>query len=603
MLFTFKGTICGYICRECPEALSNVTLRLYRHREDQDVTALAVANPKDTIAILSDEMVAGKASALIAETVTDESGAFAFELDDGAGYDGGAFEIDVYLETVPGRKSKVEVEPLQFTVTTLQPQWRQEDEGQLAAWDYCLPYRFWCAVRARFDAWVICGEVIGCESEQPLAGLKVSAFDADWIQDDALGSAVTDGSGKFRIDYAKSDFLKTPFPFINYEQVGGPDLFFKIETAGGILLLEEPRSRGRDPDRENAGHCFCVDLCVEIEEEPPYENPWFTHVGDFHILTDISATTGLTNSAVAGHGGPNFGFFGNPKLRGFCPKTLPGDPTAPMRYRFLYEDSNNPGTEVPITGTALVAPVVAGARLILWDLDGSGPDWTFQTIMVAGSGATPDPTPIPAVPPGSPWGPVPTHVIEPDSNGWIVVDPDALDGGFYGPLVRFRSAGAVPVGSAPGNGAGNAVSDPKNGTMLKLIFEAEAVSGGPPTYRDELPRIYFNNWGEVRQLDLQQFQVTGNSCTPLSNDLDIRFTADHELMRSWGLSITTAAVVPGGIPALSGGSAPRGGFGTDHVDISTWPSCSYTVRLSTQRSLTDGENDDDANSVPVTFCK
>ncbi len=604
MLYIFQGRLCAHICSECTELLTNVRVRLYRHRDDQNVTALAVANPKETQGILTAEQATEKEAYLLAETKTDENGNFRFELGEKQDYNGEAFEIDVYLEGVPGSPTSEEQEPLQFTITTLQPQWRQTEDGYIAAWNYCIPYRFWCRIRAYFNAWVICGRVVSCETQTPLAGLSVSAFDADWIQDDELGTALTDGDGKFRIDYTTADFRKTPLsPLFNIEQYSGPDLFFKIETSGSVTLLEESRSRGRDADREDVGHCFCVELCVEVEEEPPYYTPWFTHVGDFHIYSDIDSTTGLTNKAVAGHGGPNFGFFSSMKLRGFCPKTLPSDPTVMMRYRFLYENPNNPGTEVPITGTALVTPVVVGARLIQWDIDGSGIDWTFQTIEIAGSGATPDPTPIPPVLPGDPWGAVPTHVIVPDANGWINVDQNALDGGFYGPLIRFRSPGAVPGGAAPHNGAGNAVTDPKNGIALKLIFEAGPVSGSPPIYRNELSKILINNWVEVRQLDIEQFQLAGNSCTPLSSDLNILYTTDHELMRNWSISITTAATVPGGIPTLPSGTGPRGGFGNDHHNITTWPSCSYQVWLTSRRALTNGEWDDDGDSSLKTFCK
>ena len=48
--YIFKGRLCGFICPECLEPLSSVKVRLYRLRGDQNVTALAVANPKDTLA-------------------------------------------------------------------------------------------------------------------------------------------------------------------------------------------------------------------------------------------------------------------------------------------------------------------------------------------------------------------------------------------------------------------------------------------------------------------------------------------------------------------------------------------------------------------------
>ena len=221
MPYIFKGRLCGLICPECPEALSDVTVRLYRHREAQDVVALAVAQPKDTFAILTEDAVKAKASALIAETQTAADGSFTFELGGRDKYSGGAFEVDVYCGTVPHLKPGPRPpKPLQFSITTLQPMWRGSQEaGFIAAWEYCIPYRYWCGVRSRFDAWTICGRVTTCD-EKALAvtGVKVRAFDVDWWQDDELGSAITDGDGKFRIDYLTADFRVTPFsPLINVE--------------------------------------------------------------------------------------------------------------------------------------------------------------------------------------------------------------------------------------------------------------------------------------------------------------------------------------------------------------------------------------------------
>ena len=82
MAYTFRGNLCGLICPECPEPLSQVTVRLYRHREQQDVTSLAVASPKDTFAILTDDQVRAKASSLIAEAQTSSDGSFIFTLGD-----------------------------------------------------------------------------------------------------------------------------------------------------------------------------------------------------------------------------------------------------------------------------------------------------------------------------------------------------------------------------------------------------------------------------------------------------------------------------------------------------------------------------------------
>ena len=118
----------------------------------------------------------------------------------------------------------------------------------MAAWEYTVPYRYWCHIRGRFGAWTICGHVLHCETKAPIGGVKVRAFDVDWLQQDALGEDVTDGAGHFRIDYSAADFQKTIFsPSINIELTGGPDLYFRIETLSGTVLMAEPPSRGGWP--------------------------------------------------------------------------------------------------------------------------------------------------------------------------------------------------------------------------------------------------------------------------------------------------------------------------------------------------------------------
>lgn len=610
MSYIFRGFLCGRLCSDCVEPLSQATILLYRVRDQKQVAALAVANPKDTFAVLDAEAIESKAGALLAEIRSDDAGNFEVVLGDKQDYEGEAFEIDVRLSNVPryGKEAPDRSEPVQFTVTTVQPQWRETENGLVAAWRYCLPYRFWCAVRALFDAWVICGQVVDCETQLPVPGVKVTAFDADWIQDDVIGSAVTDGAGHFRIDYASIDFRLTPLspPFF-WEVVSGPDLYFKIETAGGVALLDEPRSRGKQPDRENVGHCFCVELCVQ-DPEDPYENPQFTHIGDFNISADIDLVSGLTNKAKTGHGGPNYGFFSALKLKGYCPKTLPGGgPTDYMHYRFLFVDPDT-SAETPITGS-MVAEVVVGARVVPWDQFGTGIQLTYQDIIIRGSGTASAPDSDPTPPGPAPHGPVPAHILIPDAQGWVRVDQKAMDGGFYGPLVRFNT-NAVPSlvgGGAPGPGAGNnPASVAQNGKIVSIIYETATDPTNPATYNRQMlqARILVNNWIEVRQLAIQQF-ISGasGSCTPLTSDLDINYTTDHQQLANWSMSITSAATIPGGAPVLPSGSGPRGGFGTHHVDISAWPSCSYQLRLHSRRSLTNGEVDDDSDNTLITFCK
>jgi len=253
-----------------------------------------------------------------------------------------------------------------------------------------------------------------------------------------------------------------------------------------------------------------------------------------------------------------------------------------------------------------------GTRPIVWNVSGTpAPVVTAQDIYVAPFGAPPGtvapPTPAPALPPNVPWGPIPPAVMVPDADGWVPIDPSATNGGFSGPLLRLDSTSIVPGGLAPGNGAGNAVAAPASGRKVRIAFQAEPVSGATastPTLTNELENLYVNNWSDVNLIGLAQFSGPGNTpCSGLSTALDIQYTADHELLASWGLGISTSASVPGGIPVLPSGSVPRGAAATFHIDISTWPACSYLVALTTRRKLTDGETDDSGHTNYVTFCK
>jgi len=349
---------------------------------------------------------------------------------------------------------------------------------------------------------------------------------------------------------------------------------------------------------------FCFWLCPVR----PFR-PWFTHVGHFHINGDIDsgpAGTGRTKHAVLGHGGPDYGFFGCLELRGFCPATSPLSGGGAMRYRFLYETAD--GVRLPVV-PALVCAVSVGSRRIFWKENSNSFEETFQTIRIAGSGATPDPTPQPAGP--GPWGPPPAHVIVPDGDGWIPVDPQALGGGFNGALIGLNSRALHPGGPPnPGVAAGQQIpaANLRDGIDLRVVFEATRVAGPmtPPDHTNALQKLHVNNWDEVPLIDIAEFHTGGGTrCSPLSSTLGVEYSVDHARMAAWSIDIVTAAPVTP--PALPGGTSTRGAglhsaFGVQTVDISAWPSCSYTLRLHARRALTTGLVDDDADSYPVTFC-
>jgi hypothetical protein len=345
--------------------------------------------------------------------------------------------------------------------------------------------------------------------------------------------------------------------------------------------------------------CFlrCERFCICVNP-PLFNHPWFTHVGDFDILGDFDAA-GLTNKAEGGHGGPGFGFSGNLSLRGLCPKFDPANPTQPMAYRFLFQQAGQ-AAATPITG-GFVSDVLVGSRYTTWN----GVANVLQSVRIRGIGAT-SPTPPPYD--GSPAPP--DHYIVPDAEGWVPVDPQALDEAFYGSLMGFSTPVAFPGGDpAPGIQAGEPVpkADQRNGVSAAIIFQATRVStigavngGGAPDYTNQLATIHINNWGEVGLLGLLQFAA--GACTPLTNTLTIEYTTDHELLADWSIGLTTAASVPGP-PTFPSGAGPRGSASSDVHSLQGWPSCSYLVTLTTRRRLTDGLNDDPSKTIgQTTFC-
>jgi hypothetical protein len=210
--------------------------------------------------MLSAQEIEARSSLLLGEAETDGEGAFTVQIGDDRRYEGGEIEVDVRVERLePGQKH----EPVQFVAAVVKPDWQKGPAGLVYDWRHIIAALLWCWVRRWFDAWVICGRLRTCREGVPVAGATVHAYDADWLQDDALGTAVTDGSGHFTIHYTSAQFRKTPFsPGINVELTEGPDLYFKA-NLGPTVLVNEGQAQGRRRARENVGHCYCVELCTE----------------------------------------------------------------------------------------------------------------------------------------------------------------------------------------------------------------------------------------------------------------------------------------------------------------------------------------------------
>jgi len=623
MRYDFIGHLCAYLCDDCREDLSDVTIRLYRLTDPAQASERAGARAKDTFTILSSDQVDAKADHLIAEGETDDDGRFTISLSgEQQDYNGEAFEIDVRLTSAPGQDA--EVAPVQFSITTLQPRWRKGDDGAVAALEYCIPYRFWCAVRERLNAWVLCGRVVHCETGQPLGkGLTVRAFDRDWIQDDPLGSATTDADGRFRIYYAPAAFQEGTF--LDVELVGGPDLYFHVNSALGTPLLREDPSRGRDADRENAGPCFCVELCAEDRPEDPPEGepyPAFHSIGNVLYETEMDSAPAGTGRTLSG----NRAFYATLRLNGVGAKTFDG---GPMEYKFQSRALDASGTP---TGpwTDIEASQIAKTVIGTWER--FDPDFPG------------DPTPIKSERYiiGAAAGP--NERAAPLVDGWVQVPQEsnvfAPSGHFEpnGNLIRLdsRTLQAFTPIDLTGLEAGNSVTSTgaplgQNrhfALRMRIRRRADgATPPGPSSVSGECQHIAIHNqrydnityhpsWAGrtesnvlgVGMLDIQQLATDG--CAEVADALDVEFTAAHPNLGAVSIRMEG----PGGpyafdVPAAS---SPGDRFGVtstfrdtdgDVVPVGDLTPCAYIVSIAVQILLTTGDSVPDNLNDRIAFCK
>lgn len=630
MSYLFKGRLCGFLCQECREPLSDVVVRVYRHRNEQNITALAVADPGQTLALLNDDQVKAKSSSLIAEAKADANGNFSFELGADQKYAGEAFEIDVYCGTVPHRKpGRKQVQPRQFSITTLQPMWKQTRDNEfIAAWEYCIPWRFWCYIRGLFDAWVICGRLTTCGNGTPIPGAVVSAFDVDWLQDDALGSGTTDSNGHFRIDYNSADFETTPFsPIINVEWTGGPDVYFKA-TLGSTTILEENRSAGRSAGRQNIGPCFCVSLCSDKVIGPPDHYPHWNKVWDFSIHPD-SGQVGSQFSTEGYAGGGNSSYvFGDSNyragvlLRGNCPLTDPSAPANALQYRFVIGEYTWAGPQDDPTNIPSVAPaslnpmlqiqsttigyvyytdangIYGPADVVITSADVGADGWIAP---ILGRNVTVD------MHNGT------TSVVVVNESNFLRTDELAV---MNSSVITAVHAPKMP-GGLPKLDAGRALTNTEKEPIrrYRLQFQVRNAVTLATVYTDTLSSIILDHSPVIWALDLEELRT--NSCSPLGGaaSVHILYTVDHPHLSSFSMAISNNSGTIHGAPPMprgsflpgpnfffrGGNSGPHNGSNTGGFaqDISMDSPCAYSVSLgwSTRQYLTGG------TSTQILYCK
>ncbi|MDD2462636.1 MAG: hypothetical protein PHI97_01440 [Desulfobulbus sp.] len=608
--YIFTGRIRGSICTECMDILYGATVRLYRHRENQNIPALIQAEPKHTFTVLFDADIENKERYLIAETSTDKNGEFCLLIraeDDN--YAGEPFEVDVFLTSIPGRRPGGSTIRVQFTITSLQPEWKASGNDLLAPyWDYIIPARYWCQLFAYFDHWVICGKFVTCEGKKPLPGATIRAFDADWFQHDSLGEAITDFNGRFRIDYTSADFKKTPFsPWINIEFIGGPDIFFQAEF-GGSLVINESASMGRQPGRENSGHCFCIELCTDQVQPPDAEElPHWERVEEFDISSEFSPEGYAGSDSLVMH--DCIDLHGNMPLKNIANGK-------PLKYRFLIGAWTWPGGEdpavlpnaapadidlVPVTSIcdskvgylyysdAFGDPRSAPVILRTSDLDGDG------CLTLLGKSVQVD--------------------MHDGTTGTIAITEHNFVGAYL--LMTMNSHAHTPAPydvlqhlGLPAAGTAVPVAERAPIRRFKLRFQVFDADEAVDKARDNrtLDALVIDNSPVKYALNLTE--LTGDLCNKITNNVHILYTLDHPHLRSFNVTIENNAGILHPPPPLpqgifSGGLFFRGGESGGSgvaVNVAADPVCAYAVKLSWQTRHYQS-NRGQSRHTQILYCK
>ncbi|HEY5155930.1 MAG TPA: hypothetical protein VIJ47_14415, partial [Acidimicrobiales bacterium] len=490
------------------------------------------------------------------------------------------------------------------------------------AFEYAVSRRYWCLVRARLGGWTLCGHVTVCSTKAPVSGVTVSAFDVDWLQDDPLGSSVTDTNGHYRIDYTLDDFTRTPFsPWINLELVPGPDVYFRVESGGSPVLVE-PRSKGRTPGRQNVGPCACIDLCLD-GDVPPHTVPtipMFTNVGAYSIKP-ADGQFALDGTTTSG----NLAFTGSIPLIGVLP-----DPLSPDDVEYRFQVAENGGSFNPVTSAQMEPTVIGKLQYFEWDSLLSVWDSTWTDFWANRPGTT--------VAIRQQVGPDLVVAVNADvaADGWIAVPrTNGLTPGGpgrflpMGELARLKTTAYTNEAfdlSAAGPGlpveAGDPVPGPQHSAMptYAISFEARKVVGHASVGSDDLAKIAFSNltdtyvrhpyWagGPTTSTGMASLgigeMVASGGCAEMGNTVHVLYTSYHPYSGQPSVYLDGNPILPPPLtPAVVNGmavSAPGG----DVVDITLLAKCAYILWLEVPLRLTGGYGSIGAHVQDhIAFCK
>ncbi|MCU7917367.1 MAG: hypothetical protein KZQ95_03310 [Candidatus Thiodiazotropha sp. (ex Epidulcina cf. delphinae)] len=586
--YQYSAQLAGRVCEDCLVHFTNTKVALYK-APDKDCPEQPQL--KGAFAQLSDETLQKMEQQLLVSGSTDGDGSVELSFDgEKTGYDGGCIEVVVSFVQIPGDERKLE-QPEHFRVALYRPQWDETDKGLVHAAELAVSASRWCAYLREKDIWVICGRVTTCaKPAQPIGNVTVRGFDVDWVQDDPLGDAVTDNTGWFIFFYDRARFTRTPFsPFLNFEWIGGPDVYFQIEgkdaIGNPITLLDEPRSRGRQPDREDISNCFCVHLCVELPVQDPDEVPVWTHIGQYQI-PDGSSLHDFRSEGYTNHSRGDLAFYSTMTMRG---QTGKADAARHLRYRFLYAEWT--GITPPTPTNPLTADMIAKTQV--GNIIAALSPLTLEPVWVNNAGAI--------------------HNHDPDTSGWIDVEEHAM----FTPskhLLKLISTKLTPYESygnpAPNPNAGNAppASPARQERKFALRFQLQEDTGtGWGTVHDQtMEALVINNARTLLWLELNEFvSPSTNLCRPITHTVTANYTADHPHLSWFKIEIEKQGVDMA-IPLNQdyGGSLSfHGGNGSIATTVSSWDPCSYLVKLSADRRLTNGWGGPGVEWVYRTFCK
>lgn len=601
MKYVIKGSLYGYLCEECTEVLSGIEVLLYLPWKKDRLLETTVADVKETFRLVEREEKTARKELLIASVKTDEKGNFEFSLDEK--YTNATFDIDFICGTVPRKPPKPNLrEPLQFHLTTFYPKWLtdKQKESYYFNWQYGITSKWWCYIRGHyFDAWVICGHLRNCTTGKPISNAIVTAWDADLITDDNLGSDVTDANGYFRIDYTSADF-KINFIPLNLETdpsgslfSSGPDVYFKAEI-GGVPLINETSANRRD----NVGYCLCVKLCTDINvvdpQNPSFPSAW-TGIGNTFKIS-VGTPIGFDADGYAGTG--KYALTGIIKLTGQAAvKSLAGNP---IEYRFLISDTTSPngGPPPPLAGFTKIVGVTSGL-------------FVPSTVATLVDKVSYDPYPVES------------DQSDFDAEGWFdinnainrtlvtyglgsilnyfLIDDDTLISMNTAALTSAPDVNPNVANAGDVFPAGSKIPIEKIAIRFEIrevINKAASIFGAIGGNGKTLNSALINNNSAFLKFSIQELETLGN-CSPISGTLHAKYTVHHPHLQSVSidlrkngetstkqLSDSFIALFPNTNPAVNAGN-------NGSLQINSVPNdlkrCTYELNASVSKRLHNGE--------------